>query len=132
MEMESLAMRSDVTDFELVAFVQEGLQGRISDFILLAAAKTMDDVKNAIRMYEQRQSVRGDGVGFVDIKPNMNEVKTNTPKTNNDGIRCYNCSRMGHMNRSVRMKRDQLVFVLIVGKLDMTVSPVKTLNAFNS
>ena len=122
MEMESLAMRSDVTDFELVAFVQVGLQGRIPNFILFAAAKTMKDIKNSIQMYEQRQSVRGDRASLGSVKPNVSYVKMYAPKTNNDDIRCYNCSKMGHMKRQCPYKRDQLAIVSIVGKLDMTVS----------
>lgn len=48
MEMESIASRSDVTEFELVAFVQEGLNNRIPDFQLFTAARTIDEVKDAV------------------------------------------------------------------------------------
>lgn len=59
MEMESISYRSDVTEFELVAFIQEGLNNRTTDYAIFTTAKTMNELKDAVNMYEQRQAMRG-------------------------------------------------------------------------
>ena len=91
-EMESIALRSDISDFELVVFIQEGLQNKISDFILFAA-RNIDDINDVVNIYEQRQCVRGFDLSSIRPAKLTSENKSQS----SEEIRCYNYSKIGHI-----------------------------------
>lgn len=106
MEMESIARRGDVTDYELVAFIQEGLNRNISDFGMFNSAKSMEDIKTAVNLYEQRLAMRGVETKteakseLSGTKPKIVTAANKTYTTTSTEVpsedRCYNCSRFGH------------------------------------
>lgn len=94
MEMESISYRSDVTEFELIIFILEGLNSRVTDYALFNTAKTMNELKDAINMFEQRQAMRGGETKheFTGVKP-----KEKIDQSALNGNRCFNCGRLDHL-----------------------------------
>lgn len=106
MEMESIAHRSDVTEFELVAFIIEGLNVRPTECALFASAKTLKELKDANTMCEQRQAMRvpekkAEAKGEVARPKSFSAAPKATASTEDTTAeRCYNCSRLGHRQPS--------------------------------
>lgn len=96
-EMESI----DITQMELVAFIVEGLNGRGNEYAMFSSCRTMEELKRAADMFEQRQAMRAPEKKIetkTDVnkpKPYASNLKTADPAAATTE-RCYNCSRLGH------------------------------------
>ncbi|XP_067644102.1 uncharacterized protein [Eurosta solidaginis] len=92
LEMEAIARGSDVSEYELVAFVLHGLQDRTIEYAIFCNAKSITDLKEAANMAEHRNAVRRQSPNIQSY--NKNKVPIEISAVNN---RCYNCSKFGHL-----------------------------------
>lgn len=105
LEMESIADRCDhIDELELISFILDGMQDNSQESHLLISARTMEQFKDALNLYELRKANRMS----AEIELNGTKLKGNAwkPKyVKNDGmvlnidtseIRCFNCTRKGH------------------------------------
>lgn len=99
LEMESIAMKTDMEESELIFFIIEGIQDPSNDVVLLSGARTMIELKDSLNLYEQRRALRTtEERAIVNTgKPRANlNVKATSMQTNSGDQRCWNCSKWGH------------------------------------
>ncbi|XP_065354978.1 uncharacterized protein LOC135949365 [Calliphora vicina] len=101
LEMENIASRcDDIDEFELIGFIISGMQDNTPEAYLLMNARTLDQFKESLDLYEQRRASRPviSRVADTPNKPMMTKRSAEATSVPSDtaNIRCYNCTQMGH------------------------------------
>lgn len=98
--MEEIASSAEIPEFELVNRIVEGIQDRSLDGMVLYSARTMRDLKLALKWYEKKRIERmlmriqsGNGEAAAKQGQTLSEPK---PLADMSKKRCYNCLIYGH------------------------------------
>lgn len=128
--MQGLAMHADISDNELLQFIFDGLDDSSPTAAILYSAKTIQDLKDAVPVYERRRArvtntsrtnpiPRAPTNNTFPIRTqtappplqsstatgNNNNIPSNPFGTNRMAIRCSNCRSLGHHESSCRQPR---------------------------
>lgn len=112
--MQFIAARSTVPPTELVAFIVAGMSGHSHYISILASSRSMDELIASIPNYDrlvsasQSTAAAGSSASAGAYKPKMPQtikkpaatsvVGAAAPSGDPKQIRCYNCSRFGHIS----------------------------------
>lgn len=98
--MQEIASHADIPEATLIEYIIDGVNDKSNRIAVLLGARTLQDFKMMLDRYEKMRSKANEQKAAVSMVPPRTTaapaVKTPAVATQENVIRCFNCSKFGH------------------------------------
>ncbi|XP_067634345.1 uncharacterized protein [Eurosta solidaginis] len=91
--MQEIGKRANISDTELIDFIIDGIGSSTPHTNILMTARSVDELKTLVNRYQHKYFA----AGGTQLTQTNNQRQTVTRPTEEAKVKCFNCSRNGHI-----------------------------------